>query len=861
MDAIQESNRRVEISADISDFVYTYENDYAAGLPPLENVNKELSEAGYGGTLEIVDSMYDEKTGVAAIAVYDDDTKETYIAYAGTNYDADGTKDIITDMAIGLNDSLYLKEMSKPAVDFYERVEAKGNSITMTTGHSYGEFLAGRVALEKQVIYNYGYQGAPQSVNGQTAQEMLTSGGSGLFDIIYNSKNYEEFERSIKHFANGPNYKIKLPSDKELKEYWDYFERLKMTSPEKVEAAKAEAARVTKLQKNYHGQSITFSSTRDVLTNIAWEQGKGELSFGGQVLSGNIGESLLDAATPGLMKFLGISKDTVYPEKVVAIDVPIEHNMTKYRTSEEALLYTKQTVLAQMFGVDLDGDGTLEFAVTPENTTTRDLIPKRGGSQKIALDTASMAALVANLKVCLSQAQELEKLAQQTIAANENVMNGLSNRRNNLKDAVVQHLESISLIEAVQKIDTAYSNYGSITGTFNTLNAYDPQEFSRKFDWFGTSGLYDYLDAEDNPFNHGAITASLTSMKSKNESLVLDINLHKLAEGGKSDGKLWPQDAMYTKMGTKGQELVNSFENMIEKSTSGLANRAHFADGIPDAVNEILKVLLQNIQTIISCIQYTFSVAGMIKAALEETDNGLARNIDSLDFSSVPTVDTSVSQDYNTYLEESGIFDDRDVISAFDDQIDVKASELANQMSSAFSGYLASVRAAITETNTVMTTAKSNLQSVKDEFPTQIFYKVKFEDKKKKQLYGTVEQQISIASTIRTAITDIDSVDLDLTTAITTINLAVSMLGGFYQPFRNGMEDAFYGATNLQGIVRSQKAIGAVLSSLNTRFTNFKSDLAGFGSGAAVDALGYKLGDMTNLMGNVTKVIDDCFGD
>lgn len=72
---------------------------------------------------------------------------------------------------------------------------------------------------------------------------------------------------------------------------------------------------------------------------------------------------------------------------------------------------------------------------------------------------------------------------------------------------------------------------------------------------------------------------------------------------------------------------------------------------------------------------------------------------------------------------------------------------------------------------------------------------------------------------------------------------------------------AFYGATELKGVVRAQKAVGAVVKSLQIRFTNFKSDLESLASGAAVQALGYKLGDMTNLMGNVSHVIDDCFGD
>ena len=40
----------------------------------------------------------------------DDQTGETYIAYAGTNFQADGYKDIRSDVAIGLNDPLYLKK-------------------------------------------------------------------------------------------------------------------------------------------------------------------------------------------------------------------------------------------------------------------------------------------------------------------------------------------------------------------------------------------------------------------------------------------------------------------------------------------------------------------------------------------------------------------------------------------------------------------------------------------------------------------------------------------------------------------------------------------------------------------------------
>lgn len=868
MNEIEKSNRRVEMSAVLSDAVYKYEIAYTAGgtSPELMAVGV-LKDAGIDkDSYDIVDKMYDPDSGVAAIAVYDKLTKETYIAYAGTNMDADGHKDPIVDLAIALNDTLYLKEKNKPALDFYDRVEASGHYISTTTGHSYGEYQAGRTAMERQVPYNFGYQGAPQSVNGKTANEMVAAGDAAWYrEVVDNSNNFEEFKANIiLYIFKMSDYKVLipiLPNDKILKQYWDYLSHLKDTSPEVLKAAKEEAERIEALRKNYKGYSVTFSTTRDVLTNIAWAQDGKEISFGGQALDNSAAETLLDNNTWLVLKFLGITRETKYPGNVVAIDLPIHHNMKDYRKNAEAMEYTKQVVLEQLFAVDIDGDGLLDFAVTPENTTTKDLLKKYGDSKEIRLDTTSMIILITNLKASLGHAEELLEVVKRTSQANENVMNNLSSRTNNLKEAVFQHLQSISLIEAIQKIDKAFSTYDGMKETFKTLNEYNPYDFSRNFDWFGFSGLNDYFYSNGKDFDHGAIESKLYSAKFNSDSALLDIEVHNMTSKGKSEGNVWAKSNTSTYLGVRGAELVNSFEEMIEKSTKGLEKRSHFGDGIPQAVNEILKVLEQNIQTIIYCISYTISVAEVIKTALEETDRGLARNIDTLDFSSVPDVNTSVSQDYNTYLEESGIFDDRDVISAFDDQIDVRAEDLANQMSTSFSSYLDSAKGYIQNTNKVINTSRDNLKDLINDFPTEIYYKNKFEDKDDKKFYGTVESQISVSGTIRTAASEIDVLDIDFTTAATTINLVVSMLGGFKPAFRNGMEDAFYGATELKGVVRAQKAVGAVVKSLQIRFTNFKSDLESLASGAAVQALGYKLGDMTNLMGNVSHVIDDCFGD
>ncbi|MBF9637199.1 hypothetical protein IAI23_11915, partial [Streptococcus pseudopneumoniae] len=76
--------------------------------------------------------------------------------------------------------------------------------------------------------------------------------------------------------------------------------------------------------------------------------------------------------------------------------------------------YTKQVVLEQLFAVDIDGDGSLDFAVTSENTTTRDLLKKYGDSKEIRLDTTSMIILITNLKASLGHAEDLLEVVKRT---------------------------------------------------------------------------------------------------------------------------------------------------------------------------------------------------------------------------------------------------------------------------------------------------------------------------------------------------------------------------------------------------------------------------------------------------------------
>lgn len=435
--------RKIEVSADIADYVYEYESIYTDKLEDNNSnkkinresisavqkfIAKEESKAGSSQNIEVIDAMYDEKTGVAALAVKDQLTGETYLSYAGTNMKADGVKDVLSDASIGLNESLYLKQVGEVATSFYDRVQATGERITMVTGHSYGDFLASRVALERQVPYKIGYQGAPQFVTHQS--------------LLY-----------------------------ELHKATFHQERQK------------EHRRLQELMANYSGYAVTFSTTKDLLTNVVWEPDKQEIYFSPSPLFRKDPVALLPQTIYSFLHGSASGKiEGHYPGQVVSIDVPIPHSMTAYRKSEEVMNYSKQVVVESLYGVDLNGDGLLEFTVLPEMLTTASLIPPSAGSQTIFLDTGAMRVLTANLATCALQVEELLALTKEATTTNEQVLASLSSRKVELKEAIIRQMETICLVEAVQELDQAYQQLEDIESTLYTIAKYEPSDFSRKFD-------------------------------------------------------------------------------------------------------------------------------------------------------------------------------------------------------------------------------------------------------------------------------------------------------------------------------------------------------------------------------------------
>ena len=103
----------------------------------------------------------------------------------------------------------------------------------------------------------------------------------------------------------------------------------------------------------------------------------------------------------------------------------------------------------------------------------------------------------------------MQELTQKAILANEEVLLNLSNRRNNLKGKIASHLENINLVEAVKKLDKAYSNLDDVEENVQRIASYSTGDYLCKFDNLGTSMLYDYYDEAGNGWDNYAVVHKL----------------------------------------------------------------------------------------------------------------------------------------------------------------------------------------------------------------------------------------------------------------------------------------------------------------------------------------------------------------
>ena len=510
--------------------------------------------------------------------------------------------------------------------------------------------------------------------------------------------------------------------------------------------------------------------------------------------------------------------------------------------------------------LDIDGDGKIDFRLDQKNLEEEPLFSptfteKVNGGLEIKINYESLKYLSNQLITAINDLETALNILNSAEAYNNELSNKKENRKETLEQYVINHLEQMNVLNMIGKIDKLFNDIDDNKEKYRRVGRYNTKSFSSQFH---NTGKTMWVEEDDHIFNYSSIEASLNVVVNSSNEVVRVIDLISMDGqfSTEADGSIVSLDVR-SQIAKDGEGVINSFKDKIRDSFKGENNRSGFDDGIVDALKEVIRVEKQNVQTLINCFQYMNSAVQITAYSFNESDtdlgNKLKENQQVVGNYQVPTVPS----DYNTFLKQTNVFNDVEVVKAFDKQVDTRTGELSSEMISKLGSYFESVAGRIKD---VLNAVKDNKLAVDDavkKYPIQIYHKTI--GSKDKTYYGSVESCISEA----TAIKEVGEISAELeernTRLMSDIEGVTSSLPRLKDLLEQSLEELIYGYDNLSGILKAHNSVNDILNKINRQASTFNS-LLKENRGQTINKATVRLEEIINTTNNVNTMIEDCFG-
>ena len=509
----------------------------------------------------------------------------------------------------------------------------------------------------------------------------------------------------------------------------------------------------------------------------------------------------------------------------------------------------------QGLSVDVDHDGKLDAQFGRDKLLTTELMPGSGSGKDIVINFSSLQGLSKNLQGLLEDIKQIRELLNKSTTTNSTVESRKANRTETLEQSIVSYLEQINLIKSIKNLDDFYTKLEGKEKLFSEIANYNTYQFSRQFDWFGFSGFEKWCYRSGASWDYGIVTKLLDSLSKKAGETWDTINKIIVVPGMGPGGTRIIQLNTKTGIAQKGEATINSFKKSIGDTLKGEGIRSTFDDGIANPLSDVLKVELTNVDKMEACIN---SMIGSVNALAESHRNNDATieqnwrsNQDVMGGYIVGTIPT----DFDTFVKQSNLFDDLEVLKAFDQQVDNTTKSLGDSMITAFSGYLTESKSSVDATHSGLNDTESAASDVIAEFATEICYKVKLSI----NFYNTVEACISIASSIKEIKSFIDNIEQEYQETIQTIFNTGNSLPSLKTQLRSYLEDAIYNYSTLSDVVKGQRVIASIMNRIYTQALGFLR-LVDENKGKSIEALAERMGEMGTMASHISQVVEQCFG-
>lgn len=522
----------------------------------------------------------------------------------------------------------------------------------------------------------------------------------------------------------------------------------------------------------------------------------------------------------------------------------------------------KKVILEEL---DVENDGKVDFKINVENWYPEKLFSPKyvktvKGSLEIKINHESLQSLSGELKNSIADLETALSILNRAETYNNELSSRKENRKETLGQYVADHLKQIQVLDMIGKIDSFFADLETKKGKYAEFSGYSGRYFSSKFIEEELNNKV-FIKENGGRFEYYEISCNLTDVGDSSQGVLSNIRKTGSVPSIGGKGSIVSL-SVRSSIGKLGESVINGFEGRIRESFRGENNRSGFDDGIVDALKEIIQVEKKNVQTLINCFQYMNSTVQLTNYSFNRSDtdlgNKLKANEEVVGNYQVP----ALAVDYNTFLNQSGVFDDVAVVKAFDNQVDTRTKELSKDMQGKLGDYFQQAKVFMQGSLDSVRRNKDYAEKVVADYPVQIYYNERIEEvifENEKKYYGSVEGEVRQSGGIKELAqigaqlvekhqSTLDNIDI--------VNEGLSQIEGLLQ---DSLEELIYGYDNLSGILKAHNIVSQILAKINTQATVF-NDLLNKNTGQTINGLNGRLEEIINIKNNVNTMVEDCFG-
>ena len=512
--------------------------------------------------------------------------------------------------------------------------------------------------------------------------------------------------------------------------------------------------------------------------------------------------------------------------------------------------------------IDIDGDGINDIPLKAGNLRLTNLLSERGdisiGGEKIQLNPEVLRILSSNIRIkVINDLATIKRITKLCIEKNNKVRMDFNQRKEQVTESIKEELNNT---EMPFILDNLRESVGEIIKNKHLLEALQ-QKYQLKMEQFGSNEIPLVSGIRLYPYNYNIqldtlrrATAPLLNQSQKEET--------------KDTSNLFRKKPTILK---SWQEIENNTKRLLEESDKtfeGDGLRTGKEDGISQSLKQVLEVAEKNIEELEKQLQNTAELTQGLAENFEEQDRWIGTKLQQGVFIGSNPV-KNMPQSYKAYLERDEIFDDvKDVIQAFDKQVEKRSKEYAKKIAEITGESLDTLAEGLEAWVDNVGGVERKIKEIQRNYDVTVEveerYKEDDELKVKIRYWGKLKELYPKELVENMAATQdkITSKKGGIGQTIQVMKITKNNLGYLEPNLKKIIEEGVYKAFDLDEIVNSQKVVKSIIEKSQSEIKYVKEHIGTEGmSGEAIKALNQKLEEVNRSLEYYKMFIGDCFGD